>query len=84
MTKDDKILWKLITTLKIGRSLGNHGSCMKNYEKDLHTRDDLLFMDNKIVVPAAAQGAFKSMLHESHQGQFGMKFLAEYILWPHI
>ena len=38
----------------------------------------------KIVKPAAARGAFSSMLHESNLGQFGMKLLAEYIWWPHI
>ena len=28
--------------------------------------------------------AFSSMLHESQPGQFGVKFPAEYIWWPHI
>ena len=80
MTKDDKVLWDLITTLKTGRPLETHGFYMKNYEKDLHTRDDLLFLDNKIVIPPAARGAFSSILHEYHPGQFGMKFLAEFIV----
>ena len=84
MTKDDKFLWDLITTLKTGRPLKIHGLYMKNYEKDLHTRDDLHFLDNKKVKPAAARGAFSSMLHESHLDQFGMKFLAEFIWWPYI
>ena len=83
MTKDDRVLWDLITTLKTGRPLEIHEFYMKNYEKDLH-RDGLLFLENKIVIPAAARGAFSSMLHESHSGQFGMKFLAEFIWWPHI
>ena len=84
MIKDDKILWVLITTLKTGRPLEIHLFYMKNSEKDLRTRDDLLFLDNKIVIPAAAGGAFSSMLHESQSDQFGMKFLAEFIWWPHI
>ena len=84
MTMDDKFSWDLITTLKTRRPLKIHGFYKKNYEKDLHTRDDLLSFDNKIVKPAAARGAFSSMLHESHPGQFGMKFLAEFIWWPHI
>ena len=46
--------------------------------------DDLLFFDNQIVIPAAARGAFSSMLHESHPGQFGMKFLAEFMCWPYV
>ena len=84
MTKDNKFLWDLITTLMTGRPLEVNGFYMKRYEKDLHTRDDLLFLDNKIVTPAAARGAFSSILHESHPGQFGMKFLAELIWRPHI
>ena len=83
-TKDDKILWDLITTLKTGRPLEIHGFYIKNYEKDLHTRDDLVFLDNKILIPAAVRGAFSSMLHKSHPGQFGMKLLAEIFSWPHI
>ena len=47
MTQDDKVLWDLITALKTGRPLEIHGFYMKNYEKDLHTRDDILFLDNK-------------------------------------
>ena len=76
MTTDDKLLWDLITTLKTGRPLEIYGIYMKNYEKDPHTREDLLFLDNKIKIPAAARGSFSSMLHESH--------LAEFIWWPHI
>ena len=78
MTKSDKFLWDLITTLKKRRTLEIHEYCMKNYEKDLRTRD-LLFLENKKVIPAAAWGAFSSMLHESHISQFGLKFLAELI-----
>ena len=46
MTKDDKVLWDLITTLKTGRPLEPHGFYMKNYDKHLHTRDDLLSLDS--------------------------------------
>ena len=65
ITKDDKDLWDLITTLKRGRPLEIHGFYMKNYEKALPTRDDLFFLENKKVMSAAARGAFSSMLHES-------------------
>ena len=41
-------------------------------------------MDKKLVIPTAARGAISSILHESHPGQIGLKFLAEYIWWPHI
>ena len=57
---------------------------MKNYTKDLHVKDELLFLDNKLVVPATIRGTFNSMLHETHSGQFRMKSLAENLWWPHI
>ena len=46
-------------------------------------KDELLFLDNKLVVPATIRGSFNSMLHETHPGQFGMKSVAEYLWWPH-
>ena len=61
-----------------------HGVYMKNFSKDLHVKDDLLFLDNKLVVPTTIRGTFSAMLHETHLGQLEMKFLAEYIWWPHI
>ena len=64
--------------------MGIHGTYMKNYTKDLHVKDELLFLDNKLVVPATIRGTFNSMLHETHPGQFGMKSLAEYLWWQHI
>ena len=57
---------------------------MKNFAKDLHVKDDLLFLDNKLVVPATISGTYNTMLHEAHPGQFGMKCLAEYMWWPNI
>ena len=64
--------------------MGIHGAYMKIYAKDLHVKDDELFLDNKLVVPATIRGTFNSMLHETHPGQFGMKSLAEYLFWPQI
>ena len=78
MTREDKVLWDLIETINSNRPMG------KIYAKDLHVKDDLLFLDNKLVVPATIRGTFNSMLHETHAGQFGMKSLAEYLWWPHI
>ena len=57
---------------------------MKNFAKDLHVKDDLLFLDNKLVVPATIRATFITMIHETHPGQFGMKSLAEYMWRPHI
>ena len=84
MTKDDKILWDLVPTFKTGYPLEIHGSYMKNYKRELQIRDELFFMDNKIVVPAGAPSAFRTMSHNFHPGQFGMKFLAEFIWWLNI
>ena len=64
--------------------MGIHGSNIKNVAKDLHVKDDLLILDNKLVVPATIRGTFSEMLHGTHPGQFGMKSLAEYVWWPHI
>ena len=47
MFKDDKFSCDLITTLKTGSPLEVHGSYMKNYEMDLPTRYDPLFMEKK-------------------------------------
>ena len=84
MTREDKVLWDLIETIKTNRTMSIHGAYMKNYAKDLHVKDDLLFLDNKLTVPATIRGTFNSMLHDTHPGQFGMKSLAEYLWWPHI
>ena len=64
--------------------MGIHGFYMKNYAKDLHVKDELLFLDNKLVVPATFRGTFNSMLHQTHPGQFWIKSLAKYLWWPHI
>ena len=75
MIREDKVLWDLIETIKRNRPMGIHGAYMKNYAKDLHVKDELLFLDNKLVFPATIRGTFNSMLHETHPGQFGMKYL---------
>ena len=35
MTREDKVLWELIETIKTNRPMGIHGAYMKNYAKDL-------------------------------------------------
>ena len=68
MTRDDKVIWDLIKTIKTKRPMGIHGSYMKSFAKDLHIKDDLLFLDNKLVVPATIRSTFSAMLHETHPG----------------
>ena len=84
MTRDEEVIWDLIETIKTKQTIGIHGSYMKNFAKDLHVRNDLLFLDNNLLVPAIIRGTFSAMLHDTHPGQFGMKSLAEYIWQPHI
>ena len=84
MTREDKVLWDLIEKIKTNRPMVIHGAYMKKIAEDLHVKDDLLFLDNDLVVPATIWGAFNTMLHETHPGQFGMKSLAEYMCWPNI
>ena len=83
MTREDEVIWDLIETLKTKRPVGIFGSYMKNSSKDHHIKDGLLFLDNKLVVPATIRGIFSTMLHETHPGHFGMKSLPEYIWWTH-
>ena len=52
MTREDKVPWDLIETIKTNRPMGTHGTYTKNFAKDLHVKDDLLFLDNKLVVRA--------------------------------
>ena len=41
-------------------------------------------MDGKLVIPFTLRNTKIKTLHETHPGQFGMKYLAQYIWWPHI
>ena len=41
-------------------------------------------MDGRLVIPFTLRNAVLKTLHESHPGQFCMKYLAQYIWWPHI
>ena len=79
MIRENKVIWDLIETIKTNRPMGIHGVYMKNFAKDLHVEDDLVFLDNELVVPGTIRGTFNTMLHETHPGQFGMKSLAEYM-----
>ena len=43
MTREDKVPWDLIETIKTNRPMGIRGAYMKIYAKDLHVKDDLFF-----------------------------------------
>ena len=67
-----------------GRPLYTFGAYLKTFQRDIHVKEGLLFNDNKLIVPAARRSPFMSLLHETHQRQFGMKSLSETNWWPHL
>ena len=84
MTDEDKILKEVKKAVQEGKPLDKFGAYLKNFQRDIHVKEGLLFNDNKLIVPAALRSPFLSLLHETHPGQFGMKALAENIWWPHL
>ena len=84
MTDEDKIIKEVKKAVQEGRPLDKFGAFLKNFQRDIHVKEGLLFNDNKLIVPAALRSPFLSLLHETHPGQFGMKALAENIWWPHL
>ena len=49
----------------------------KQFTRDLHESDGLLYMDGKLVIPFTLRNAMMKTLLETHPGQFGMKYLAQ-------
>ena len=84
MTDEDKILKEVKKAVEEGRPLDKLGAYLKNFQRDIHVKEGLLFKDNKLIVPASLRSPFLSLLHETHPGQFGMKSLTENIWWPHL
>ena len=84
MTNEEKILKDVKKAVEDGRPLDRFGAYLKTFQRDIHVKEGLLIIDNKLLVPAALRSPFMSLLHETHPGQFGMKSLAENIWWPHL
>ena len=84
MTDEDKILKDVKKAVEEGRPLDRLGAYLKTLQRDIHVKEGLFFNDNKLIMPAALRLPFMSLHHETHPGQFGMKFLAENIWWPHL
>ena len=84
MTDEDKLLSDVKKAVEEGRPLDRFGAYLKTFQWDIHIKDWLIFNDNKLIVPAALRSPFMSLLQKTHQGQFGMKSLAENIWWPHL
>ena len=79
-----KILKDVKKAVEDGRPLDRFGTYLKAFQRNIHVKEGLLFIDNKLIVPAALRSPFMSLLHKTHPGQFGMKSLVENIWWPHL
>ena len=85
LTEDDEMLSPINRALqnKVER-INASSHYLNQFSKDLHESDGLLYMDGRLVIPFTLQNTVLKTLHKSHSGQFGMKYLAQYIWWPHI
>ena len=85
LTEDDPMLSPIVKALQNKVEKINADSpYFKHFTRDLHESDGLLYMDGKLVIPFTLRNAMMTTLHETHPGQFGMKYLAQYIWWSHI
>ena len=85
LTEDDEMLNPIVKALqKKVENINANSRYLHQFSKDLQESDGLLYMDGKLVIPFTLRNAVLKTLHESHPGQFGMKYLAQYIWWPHI
>ena len=85
LTDDDEMLNPIVKALqKKLKNINANSRYLHQFSKDLRKCDGLLYMDGKLVIPFTLRHAVLKTLHESHPGQFGMKYLAQYIWWPHI
>ena len=85
LTEDDPMLNPIVKALQNKvEKINANSPYFKHFTRDLHESDGLLYMDGKLVIPFTLRSAMMKTLHETHPGQFGMKYLAQYIWWPHI
>ena len=56
------------------KSINGNSRYLYQFAKDLHESDGLLYMDGKFVIHFTLHNAVLKTLHESHPGQFGMKY----------
>ena len=85
LTEDDEILNPIVKALQNKvQSITANSRYLNQFSKGLHKSDRLLYMDGRFVIPFTLWNAVLKTLHDSHPGQFGMKYLAQNIWWPHI
>ena len=83
MTDEDKILKDVKKAAEEGRPLDRFGAYLKNFQRDIHVKEGLLFNDNKLIVPAALRSTFFSLLHETHR-TVRNEISGRNIWWPHL
>ena len=60
MTDEDKTLKEVKKAVQEGRPLDKFGAYLKNFQRDIHVKEGLLFNDNKLIVPAALRSPFRA------------------------
>ena len=85
LTEDDPMLSPIVKALQNKlEAINANSSYFKHFARDLHESNRLLYMDGKLVILFTLRNAMMKTLHETHPGQFGMKYSDQYICWPHI
>ena len=82
MADEEKILKDVKKAVEEERPLGRFQTYLKTFQRDSHVKKRILFNDKKRIKPAVHRSLFKTLLHEIHPGQFGMKALAEKAIIP--
>ena len=85
LIEDDLMLSPIVKALQNKVETTNANSPhFKHFTRDLHESDGLFYMDGKLVIPFTLKNTLMKTTHETHPGQFGMKYQAQYVWWPHI
>ena len=82
LTKDDKVLSKLLCFLKYGWP-DNDMICSEftHVKNDLSIHDDIVLFRNRLIVPSKIRPNILNLLHAGHNGMVAMKAEARQNLW---
>ena len=85
LTQHDPMLGLIVKTFENNaEKINSFSPHFHLFLRDLHESDVLLYLGGKLLIPFTLGTAIMKTVHEAHLGQFGMKYLAQYIWWPHI
>ena len=85
LTENEPMLIPILKALQIKvETINANSPYFKHFTRDLHESDGLVYMDGKFVITFTLRNALIKTLHETHPGQFGRIYLAQYVWWPHI